>query len=94
MDDNFQDELINAIKTLLSEEYPDYIFEAIYEDSGIHFLGERYIRVKFWDCVNRRWLWVGLAVSEQALLKSNISLIEVLIYRIDSELKKFKEENK
>lgn len=91
MDNIFQDELINAIKTLLSEKYPDYIFEAIYEDSGIHFLDERYISVKFWDCVNRRRLWVGLSVSKPEQLKLNISLIEELIYRIDSGLKKFKE---
>lgn len=87
----FQDELINAIKTLLSEKYPDYIFEAIYEDPGIHFLGEKYIRIKFWDLVNQRRLWVGLSVSEKEQLKPDISLIEELIYRIDSELKKFKE---
>ncbi len=91
MDNNFQDELIKAIKMLLSEKYPDYIFEAIYEDSGIHFLDERYIRVKFWDCVNQRRLWVGLAVSEKNQSKSDIALIEELIFRIDSELKKFKE---
>lgn len=91
MDNDFQDKLINAIKTLLSEAYPDYIFETIYEDPGIHFLGERYIRIKFWDCLNQRRLWVGLSVTEKDQFKQDISLIEELIYRIDSELKKFKE---
>ena len=88
----FQDELISAIKKLLSEAYPDYIFEAIYEDPSIHFLGERYVRVKFWDAVNQQRLWVGLSVSKQEQLKPDSSLIEELIYRIDSELKKFKED--
>lgn len=92
MDNNFQDELISAIKTLLSEGYPDYIFEAIYEDSSIHFLGERYIRIKFLDFLNQRRLWVGLSVSEQEQLKPDAPLIEELIHRIDNELKKFKEE--
>lgn len=88
MSNNFQAELINAIKTLLSEKYPDCIFEGIYEDSGIHFLGERYIRIKFWDYVNQQRLWVGLSISEQEQLKPDVSLIEELIHRIDSELKK------
>jgi len=91
MDNNFQDELINAIKTLLSEKYPDYIFEAIYEDSGIHFLGEKYIRVKFWDDVNQRSVWVGFSVSEKDQSKPDISLIEGLIFGIGYELKKFEE---
>lgn len=91
MDNNFQDKLINAIKTLLSEAHPDYIFEEIYEDPDIHFLGEKYIRIKFLDVVNQRRIWVGLSVSEQEQLKPDAPLIEELIYRIDSELKKFKE---
>ena len=90
MDNNFQDKLINAIKTLLSEAHPDYIFEEIYEDPGIHFLGERYIRIKFLDLVNQRRIWVGLSVSEKDQSKPDASLIEELIYRINSELKKFK----
>ena len=92
MDNNFQDKLINAIKTMLSEAHPDYIFEAIYEDQDIHFLGERYIRIKFWDCVNQRRLWVGLSIPETETSDLDILLINVLICRIDSELKKFKED--
>lgn len=92
MDNNFQDKLINAIKTLLSEAHPDYIFEEIHEDSGIHFLGEKYIRIKFLDSANQRRIWVGLSVSEKDQFKPDDSLIETLIYRIDSELKKFKED--
>ena len=88
----FQDELIDAIKTLLSEKYPDYIFQAIYYDSNIHFLGEGYIRIKFWDDVNQRRIWVGFSVLETRLSNPDDFLIEVLIYSIDRELKKFKEE--
>ena len=91
MDNNFQDELIKAIKTLLSEGYPNYIFKEIYEDSSIHFLGERYIRIKFLDLANQQRVWVGLSISEEDQSKPDISLIEELIYRIDRELKKFKE---
>ena len=91
MDNYFQYELISAIKTLLSEAYPDYIFEAIYEDSGIHFLDERYIRIKFLDLMSQRRLWVGLSVSEKKLFMQDVSLIDELIYRINGELKKFKE---
>lgn len=92
MDNYFQDELISAIKTLLSEKYPNYIFEAIYEDPDVHFPGDRYIRIKFLDLISRRRLWVGLSVSEKKLFMPDDSLIEELIFRIDSELKKFKEE--
>lgn len=87
----FQDKTIDAIKTLLSEKYPDYVFQAIYCDSNIHFPGEKYIRVKFLDLVNQRKLCVGLSISETEQLKLDASLIEELIFRIDSELKKSKE---
>ncbi len=88
----FQDQLINAIKTLLSETYPNYIFKEIYENSGIHFLGEKYIRIKFWDDVNQRSVWVGFSVSEKDQSKPDISLIEGLIFGIGYELMKFEEE--
>lgn len=87
-----QDELITEIQGLLLRKYPDYIFKDIFEDKDIHFLGESYIRIKFWDLANQRSLYVGLAVSTEQVINLNISLVEILIHRIDSELKKFKED--
>ena len=92
MNNIIQDELINEIQGLLLRKYPDYIFKCIFEDKDIHFLGESYIRIKFWDLVNQRSLYVGLAVSTEQVINLNISLVEILIHRIDSELKKFKED--
>lgn len=91
MNNIFQDELISAIEKLLSERYPDYIFKKIYEDQDINFLGERYIRIDFWDLVNQRSLGVGLGISKTEQFNTNVPLIETLIYRIDRELTKFKE---
>lgn len=89
MANNFQDELISAIKTMLSEKYPDYMFEEIYEDSDIHFLGEKYIRINFLDLANQRRICVGFSVSEKDQSNLDISLIERLIFGIGYELMKF-----
>lgn len=91
MDNYYLDKLKDVIPALLSEKYPNYTFKEIYEDSGIHFLNERYIRIRFWDWTIQRTLWVGLSVSEPMLLNPDILLIEELTHRIDNELKKFKE---
>ena len=87
-----KDELITEIRGLLLRKYPDYMFKDIFEDKDIHFLGESYIRIKFWDLVGQRNLWVGLTISTEQIINLNISLVEILIHRIDSELKKFKED--
>ena len=92
MNNAIQDELITEIQGLLLRKYPDYIFKEVFEDKDIHFLGESYIRIKFWDLVNQRNLWVGIAVSTEEIINLKISLVEILIYRIDNELKKFKED--
>lgn len=92
MNNTIQDELITEIRGLLLRKYPDYVFKEIFEDKDIHFLGESYIRIKFLDLVNQRNLWVGIAVSTEEIINLKISLVEILIHRIDSELKKFKED--
>lgn len=91
MNNDIQDVLITEIRVLLLRKYPDYIFKEIFEDKDVHFLGESYIRIKFWDLVNQRNLFVGIAVSTEEIINLKISLVEILIHRIDSELKKFKE---
>jgi hypothetical protein len=91
MNKTIQDELITEIRGMLLRKYPDYVFKEIFEDKDVHFLGESYIRIKFWDLVNLRSLWVGLTISTEQVINLNVSLVEVLIHRIDSELKKFKE---
>lgn len=78
---------------MLSEKYPDYIFEEIYEYSGIHFLGERYIKIKFFDLANQRRIWVGFSVSEKDQSNPDISLIEGLIFGIGYQLKKFEDDD-
>ena len=92
MNNAIQDILITEIKKLLLRKYPNYVFKEIFEDTDVHFLGESYIRIKFWDSVNQRNLWVGIAVSTEEIVNLKISLVEILIHRIDSELKKFKED--
>ncbi len=41
--------------------------------------------------MNQRNLFVGIAVSTDEIINLKVSLVEILIHRIDRELKKFKE---
>lgn len=63
-----------------------------FEDNNIHFLDETYIRIKFWDLVNQRNLWIGFSVSPRQAINLNVPLVEALIHIIDMEFKKFKED--
>lgn len=93
MNNVIQDELITEIKGLLLRKYPDYIFKEIVQDDDVnYFPGSVRITIFFWDMNRQRDIYVRLIFPTMELLTAPKFLIEVLITRIDTELKKLKED--